>query len=339
MISRLLIIASLIILPAVSSAAVISSNTDIVGLHGYTGTDGAFTWDITNVLGNARSLGLMLTATTSCPYQNDDWTAVIAIGAGPHSYSEPVEKVISPEMQRIMFHFPSTTSKYMTPDKTYTLSIDLTSCNDIMGVASTTAGFIPWYILYSDENLEFSEPATGIYWKNIVGFDLPTFPYSFTGCTNDLSACLKSLIVPSSSSTVDMVNAVYDKTVRISPWGYVTRAFEILWSYDATTTLPSLVITIPSDLPGGGGTLDLTPWDTMAGEGSMLASAIAKGDDEPFMEKYLPYWVWGWKIVFIFAILRLVTKSQIFASLLSTEMQSSSTGLRNYIDFGKSRKP
>jgi len=322
MIYRYIIIAILLLSASTAHASVIGSfepaREDLIG---YAGQDGTFSWNVTGITGQAYSVALLLTATTSC-FGNTYWQVGVQRQPGATmSYSAHTDKEISAEMQLVMLHFSSTTVVTLSGALQARIDIDLNSCGDIMGVASTTGGFTPWYIIYNDPDLEFADTRTGVYWKNIMDIPLPQFPYTLTGCLSDMTACFYSLIIPDASSTGQIFTVFKDNVMTLSPWGYPTLIFNTLFDYDATSTLPSLIFTVPPGLPQACQTLDLTPWGNMAGDGSYLSTVVARGDTIPFMERVLPYWNFGWKLMFAFAIFRLVTKSHLFGTIASVDQR------------------
>jgi len=131
----------------------------------------------------------------------------------------------------------STTTTFIASEKTATDDL-------ISDIASTTAAFS-------------SSVSVGNY-CNIIGFDLLN--------------CMSALIVPSSADVSSVFNQAKNGVLAVWPIGYLTRTAVIL-SGTATSSLPDFSISIPATFPGAGASLDLTPWNEIMGDSSILGMA------------------------------------------------------------------
>jgi len=88
--------------------------------------------------------------------------------------------------------------------------------------------------------------------------------------------CVTYLFVPSTIAIGDALNELGDTVMHVPPFGWFTRVYDIFKEADhgaATSTLPSLVVTLPTGYPGAGQGFDLTPWDSLLGPGTLLSEA------------------------------------------------------------------
>lgn len=96
--------------------------------------------------------------------------------------------------------------------------------------------------------------------------------FSLTGA---LMGCMTGLtmwaFVPSPMAVEQQFTDLREGFLARAPWGYGTRFYDIASSI-STTSLPSLVITVPDDMPGSGAAIDLTPWDDLLGDDSILGT-------------------------------------------------------------------
>jgi len=74
--------------------------------------------------------------------------------------------------------------------------------------------------------------------------------------------CFGTFIVPSSDQILKLVGYATSSVFDSPPFGYVNRVVNIFLD-DSTTTLPSVVLTVPEGLPGAGKSLNLSPWEVM----------------------------------------------------------------------------
>jgi len=88
--------------------------------------------------------------------------------------------------------------------------------------------------------------------------------------------------------------------LHAAPWGYATRTVEILVGSNATTTLPSIAVSVPTGLPGAGATIDFTPWTPISNAVSKIDTTRVSTIDGSPLEKFEFYWNTMWYIVFAF---------------------------------------
>lgn len=122
----------------------------------------------------------------------------------------------------------------------------------------------------------------------------------------DLQKCLISLVIPNSAVLQSDLDLLKDNFLTSFPVGYVTRFIDIV-SSGSTTTLPSVVV------PLFGNELNLTPWDKLFGDGSILATASSSlvnpvtgqlvGDGDSLRDVFETYWLILWYILLGFAII------------------------------------
>jgi len=115
----------------------------------------------------------------------------------------------------------------------------------------------------------------------------------------DLAKCLYALVIPSMTDVVSLLNTATSTLLARMPFGYFTRLTTILLAPVATSTLPSVILTVPDDLPGAGKTLDLTPWPYLFGEDSLLGSTTLPHSSTTLSSLVLPGW--NLLVLFIFA--------------------------------------
>ena len=115
----------------------------------------------------------------------------------------------------------------------------------------------------------------------------------------NLFDCVYGIFLPSGPELLDIRDRVIETIGYKFPWGYGTRAVVILTGA-ATSSLPSLVITLPSEVPGAGEGVDLTPWSMLANDG-MLATVESYGSDPKTLREITEDY-WNFFIYFLFGI-------------------------------------
>jgi len=137
--------------------------------------------------------------------------------------------------------------------------------------------------------------------------------YTLTGATSTLpfsldcnilhdfsiQACVVSLFVPSHDDLNATINQAQTMLLQKWPWGYVTR-FATILTTSSTSTLPTLNVALPSGLPGGGQSVNLTPWDELTTGTSMLATAQAAGSNPQIIRQVFEPG-WDFLVYFLFA--------------------------------------
>lgn len=103
--------------------------------------------------------------------------------------------------------------------------------------------------------------------------------------------CIYALIIPSPQQIGSVMTNFKNDVMLKAPWGYATRVYTLLSGDVATTTLPSLEVTLPS-IAGNyeGMSIDFTPWSDLAGPGSYLATFVPEDASEPILDTFLGYW-------------------------------------------------
>jgi len=105
----------------------------------------------------------------------------------------------------------------------------------------------------------------------------------------NLYGCLKGLIIPDTNTLSSAFGQARDGFLSYFPFGYVTRFYNII-SGTATSSLPSLSVTVPAGFPAAGDTLNLTPWGHLMGTGSYLATATSTATGHTFESTFETYW-------------------------------------------------
>jgi len=127
----------------------------------------------------------------------------------------------------------------------------------------------------------------------------------------DISMCVGELLMPTAVEMQTAWNKVLAAASTAWPLGYVisvwglfdedyqyAMAFEsgsttvqqVLYS---TSTLPDLILTVPTGLPMAGASLDLTPWDKVK-----FSEWRITGHETTWWQEVDQYWNWGWRLMF-----------------------------------------
>jgi len=88
------------------------------------------------------------------------------------------------------------------------------------------------------------------------------------------------------------------------PWGYATRVYVILTSDTSTSTLPSIAVSVPSELPGGGEIIDFTPWAGIEAAVTKIDETEVETIDGSPLAMFEFYWNIMWSLVFAFWLMR-----------------------------------
>lgn len=123
---------------------------------------------------------------------------------------------------------------------------------------------------------------------------------AFLNTSFSVPSCLSFLLIPDSGQ-LSLMTSQGNTLLQHFPWGYAYRFMQILTASSSTSTLPSLIITLPSGYPLAGTSVNFTPWPYLLGPGSILASATTT-DGTTFMQSFEPKWEIGVWTVFGFAI-------------------------------------
>jgi len=87
----------------------------------------------------------------------------------------------------------------------------------------------------------------------------------------DFTKCISALFVPSKADVQKSFDTFYGGTMsNLFPFGYVKRISQMFYATTTLSVLPDLVVTIPSELPMSGYSIDLSPWGLLMGTGSYL---------------------------------------------------------------------
>jgi len=103
--------------------------------------------------------------------------------------------------------------------------------------------------------------------------------------------CIGLLLVPPTGQMSLAIEQFKNEFLRLYPWGYATRLYDIVSGNIASTTLPVLSFTFPSSFPAGiaGKSFDFSPWDHLLGQGSILSTATST-DGTPFLSNFMIWW-------------------------------------------------
>jgi len=159
-------------------------------------------------------------------------------------------------------------------------------------VISTTTQFIVGEKTQFDEAIDAGDNglANGILFGTTTDIIGSSFNADVCTVSNfNLIGCLKGIIVPSPQAFRTMFTEAKDGFLSYFPFGYVTRFYAIV-SGTATSTLPTLSLTIPNGFPSSGSTINLSPWGKLMGEGSYLATATSTQTGVTFYSSFEVYW-------------------------------------------------
>jgi len=165
-------------------------------------------------------------------------------------------------------------------------------------LTSKSGSFIVGYTTARDE---FASTTTAII-GDFLGTATSTLNVNLSACNMfsgfSLLECLSSLLIPSGEQLNQIMTSFRDNFLSKAPWGYATRMITIIQN-PATSTMPSLGITFPDNMPPeiAGLSFDFNPW--IAFTNSPLASATTS-DGETFLETFT-YW-WNIIVLALFAI-------------------------------------
>ncbi len=110
---------------------------------------------------------------------------------------------------------------------------------------------------------------------------------------NNLFTCvlgaISVLTVPTASELAGFGANLQNSFLARVPFGYVTR-FTVIASTVATSSLPTLAISLPNGFPGAGESFDLTPWNALMGTTSMLSTATSTQSGKTLRQIVEPGW-------------------------------------------------
>jgi len=112
--------------------------------------------------------------------------------------------------------------------------------------------------------------------------------------------CLSFLLIPDAGSLSDAMTSFKNGFLTRVPWGYATRFFTIV-SGNATATLPTLQVTLPSNFPSDLRNIalpDLTPWNAFAT--TSILSTATSSDNKTIWDTVTP--IWNTVVLFAFAV-------------------------------------
>jgi len=132
-----------------------------------------------------------------------------------------------------------------------------------------------------------------------------TIDWTTAFCLADLGDCAKFLFVYSTDAVFGKVKDMAIAFIHRAPWGYATRAIDIVFDDSvASSTLPSIAITLPSSLPHGGETIDFTPYTHIQNALTRIDTTEVETIDGSPLEEFIFWWETLWKIVFVLWLLR-----------------------------------
>lgn len=124
----------------------------------------------------------------------------------------------------------------------------------------------------------------------------------------DIGDCVKFLFVFSTENVWNTLNDIlFSETgglLRRAPWGYATRAVDIFFGDVASSTLPSIAISVPDNLPHGGETIDFTPYTHIQNALTRIDTTEVDTIDGSPLDQFIYYWELMWKIVFVLWLIR-----------------------------------
>lgn len=160
-------------------------------------------------------------------------------------------------------------------------------------VSTTTTWYVDSHSAYGLENLTTYNAITEAFGTAASTTASMTQQYCYTSfSTFDVSKCIGALFIPSKAEVQASLKNFYENSLlKRFPFGYVTRVSNILNSTTTLTTLPGLTFTIPSGLPAGGDTLDLSPWGKLWGPTSYLGTQTSSYASGKTLRQIVePYW-------------------------------------------------
>jgi len=123
-----------------------------------------------------------------------------------------------------------------------------------------------------------------------------------------LSDCLMNLgirlFVPDSTTVSLLVDQFRQDFLYRAPWGYATLVTDGLTGALATTTLPSLYVSIPENLPMGGHPFDFSPWGPIEDAVHKIDTTEVDTIDGSPLAAFEGYWNTMWLLVFGFWLFR-----------------------------------
>lgn len=124
----------------------------------------------------------------------------------------------------------------------------------------------------------------------------------FTCVTTMVSA----MVVPNQDQAQQLITGARTSFLEKAPWGYATRIYDIVSFSTATTTLPSIAVTLPAGLPGAdeGRIIDFSPWGPIEQAVERIdTTEVATIDGSP-LDMFLFWWNTMWLIVFALWVIR-----------------------------------
>lgn len=146
-----------------------------------------------------------------------------------------------------------------------------------------------------------------------------SFVYAYTKC----------LFMPQTGTMGALVTSFKNDILRKFPWGYGTRIYDLLYNAtsSATTTLPSIAFTMPSNMPVSG-SFDFSPWQPIAEVVAELETATTSTMEGTVMDNFLFYWNTLWYIVFGLWLMR-----EIYGTWNDVDLSKSTNNVGNKIDY------
>lgn len=126
--------------------------------------------------------------------------------------------------------------------------------------------------------------------------------YGNSGAFHD---CMTYLFVPSTEYIAEAAKETLSYILFSFPIGYMSRTVQIFQEASTvgdTSVLPELVLEFPSNSVAAGHSIDLTPWDDLLGEDSMLSTATDYDSGLTIREIVEPLWVNVVYALFVFGV-------------------------------------
>lgn len=115
----------------------------------------------------------------------------------------------------------------------------------------------------------------------------------------DTTKCVTGLFSASASFLWGLISPLFDMVLSAQPWGYGYRVAQIFFDDSvASSTLPSIAVSVPSGLPMGGRTIDFTPYDSIESALTKIDTTEVETITGSPLDKFLYYWNLMWYIMF-----------------------------------------
>lgn len=172
-------------------------------------------------------------------------------------------------------------------------------------LVSTSTSFVLGAKSYADVSFDDFASTTASRREALLTADVAAYCNPLSGF--DGVKCITALFIPSHQAVQGVIDsfklALFDKW----PIGYISRIVTI-FNTSNSKQLPSLVFNIPSTLPGGAHTIDLTPWGKLTGTGSYVDSATSAGSNPKTLRQIIeaPWQIFVYTVFGIMLVMELI---------------------------------